>query len=235
MDLSKAFDSIEHELLIAKLNAYGFSKKTQLMIYNYISGRKQRVKLNGSFSNWRETCTGVPQDSVFGPLVFNVYINDLFLTVTDTAIYNFADDTTIFAADSCLDKVVRLGVRLNGSFSNWRETCTGVPQDSVFGPLLFNVYINDPFLMVTDTAICNFANDTTIFAADSCLDKVLERLETDAVVLSKWFPENFMKLNEGNCHLLTLGLQSNIKIKIGEAIVEESYEKTTRSDIRQKI
>ena len=128
MDLSKAFDCIEHELLIAKLNAYGFSKKAQLLIYNYISGRKQRVKLNGSFSNWREMCAGVPQGSVLGPLLFKVYIHDLFF-------------------------------------------------------------------MVTDTAICNFADDTTIFAADSCLDKVLERLETDAVVLSKWFPENFMKLN----------------------------------------
>ena len=91
--------------------------------------------------------------------------------------------------------------------------------------LLFNVYSNDLFCMVRDSAICNFVDDTTIFAADVCLDKVLERLETDAVVLSKWFPENFMKLNEGKCHLLTFGtIQSNIKIKIGEAIVEESSE-----------
>ena len=116
-------------------------------------------------------------------------------------------------------------VKLNGSFSNWRETYAGVPQDSVLGPLLFNLYINDLFFMVTDTAICNFADDTTIFAADSCLDKVLERLETDDFVLSKRFPENFMNLNEGKCNLLTFGtIQSNIKIKIGEAIVEESSE-----------
>ena len=101
MDLSKAFDCIEHELLVAKLNAYGFSKKTQLMIDNYISGRKQRVKLNGSFSNWRETCTGLPQGLVLGPLLFNAYIHDLFFMVTDTAICNFADDTTNYAADSC--------------------------------------------------------------------------------------------------------------------------------------
>ena len=157
MDLSKAFDCIRHELLIAKLNAYGFSKKAQLMIYTYISGRKQRVKLNGSFSNWCETCTGVPLGSVLGPLIFNVYINDIFF-------------------------------------------------------------------MVTDTAMCNFPDDMTIFTANSCLDKILERLETDALVSSKWF-ESFMKLNEGKCHLLTFGtIQSNIKIKIGEAIVEESSE-----------
>ena len=76
--------------------------------------------------------------------------------------------------------------------------------------------------MVMDTAICNFVDDTIIFAADSCLDNVLERLETGALVFSKWFPENFMKLNGGKCQLLTFGtIQSNIKIKIGEAIVEE--------------
>ena len=59
-------------------------------------------------------------------------------------------------------------------------------------------YINDLFLMVTDTTICNFVDDMTIFTADSCLEKVLERLETDALVLSKWFPENLTKLNEAS-------------------------------------
>ena len=106
MDLSKAFDCIDHELLIAKLNAYGFCNDAQLLIYNYLSGRRQRVKLNGSFSTWRETFAGVPQGSVLGPLLFNLYINDLFLMVTDTAVCNFADDTTIFAADCQLDKVL---------------------------------------------------------------------------------------------------------------------------------
>ena len=95
----------------------------------------------------------------------------------------------------------------------------------LYWPLLFNLYINDLFLMVTDTAVYNFADDTTIFAADCQLDKVLERLDTDALILSKWFPENFMKLNAGKCHLLTFGTnQDDIKIKIGEAIVEESSE-----------
>ena len=106
MDLSKAFDCIGHELLIAKSNAYGFSKKAHLMIYNYISGRKQRVTLNGSFSNWHGTCTGVSQGSILGPLLFNVYIYNLFFMATGTAICSFTDDETIFAADSCFLKIV---------------------------------------------------------------------------------------------------------------------------------
>ena len=77
--------------------------------------------------------------------------------------------------------------------------------------------------MVAHTAICSSASDTTILAADSSLDKVIERLDNDVLVLSKRFPETFMKLNEGKCNLLTFGtIQSNIKIKIKEAIVEES-------------
>ena len=89
----------------------------------------------------------------------------------------------------------------------------------------FNIYSNDLLFSVMDTAVCNFADDTTIFAADCQLDRVLERLETDALVLSKWFPENFMKLNEGKCHLLTFGTsQDDTKITVGEAIVKESSE-----------
>ena len=79
--------------------------------------------------------------------------------------------------------------------------------------------------MVTDTAVCNVADDTTIFAADSELERVLEWLETYAFVLSRWFSENVMKLNEGKYHLLTFGTKKDdIKITIGEAFVEESSE-----------
>ena len=110
MDLFKVFDCKEHELLIAKLNAYGFSKKAQLIIYNDISGRKQTEKLSGSSSHWHEPSADVPQGSVLAPLLFNLYINDLFSMVTGTAICSFVDDTTILATDSCLDEILE---RLN--------------------------------------------------------------------------------------------------------------------------
>ena len=68
MDLSKAFDCINHELLLAKLHAYGFSIKALKTIKAYLSNRKQRVKVNTSFSSWFDLLTGVPQGLVLGPL-----------------------------------------------------------------------------------------------------------------------------------------------------------------------
>ena len=79
LDLSKAFDCLNHKLLIAKLEAYGFSRAVLKLVHDYLSNRKQRAKINGSSSSWQESFRAVPQDSLLGSILFNVFINDLFL------------------------------------------------------------------------------------------------------------------------------------------------------------
>ena len=106
MDLSKAFDCIRHDLLIAKLHAYGFSRKALTLINNYLTNRQQRVKVNGSFSSWKSVVRGAPQGSVLGPLLFNIYINHLLLFIQDSDICNYADDTTIYTCNKNLDNIV---------------------------------------------------------------------------------------------------------------------------------
>ena len=158
MDLSKAFDCINHDLLIAKLHAYGFTMEALEMVKNYLSNRKQRVKINTSFSSWSDLLMGVPQGSVLGPLLFNIYLNDLF-------------------------------------------------------------WVNE------FTEVCNLADDTTLYSSDKELKTLIRNLEHDSVLAIEWFESNYMKLNADKCHLLVAGHNHEyIYAKIGDACIGESKE-----------
>lgn len=102
MDLSKAFDCIPHDLLLAKLEAYGVTEQSRNLLQSYLSNRHQRVKLGDHISSWLQIIKGVPQGSIMGPLIFNIFINDIFLFIENITLYNYADDNTASYANKNL-------------------------------------------------------------------------------------------------------------------------------------
>ena len=105
IDLSKAFVTLQHELILPKLMSYGTDDKTIDQVYDYLSNHHpQRVRLGDQFSNWNEISAGVPQGSVLGPLIFNISLKDLVYAVKQGTLSAYAYDTQIFVSHSTLKK-----------------------------------------------------------------------------------------------------------------------------------
>ena len=106
MDLSKALDCLPHGLLIAKLHAYGLSEAPCETMFDYLQDRKQRVKISNSHRSWKQLTKGVPQSSILGPFLFNVFMNDLFLFMKNCKLYNYADDNSIMYSSPDLFSII---------------------------------------------------------------------------------------------------------------------------------
>ena len=168
-DLSKAFDCLNHELLIAKLDAYGFGHSSLAYIYSYLTDRKQRTKVNNSFSIWSNINSGIPQGSIIGPLLFNIYINDIFYFVNESNLTNYADDNTPYNIDSNIEELIN-----------------------------------------------SITNDTSL--------------------LIKWFKDNYFKMNADKCHLLITNHDEEVLVNIeGESIKGSKSVKLLGINIDNKL
>ena len=107
MDLSKAYDCLPHHLLIAKLEAYGLDKPSLNFVNGYLRFRKQSKKNGSSYSDWANVIRGIPQTSILGPLLFNIFIIDIFLFIKKSDTCKFADDNTLFSCGDHLSVILK--------------------------------------------------------------------------------------------------------------------------------
>ena len=95
-DLSKAFDCIPHDLIIAKLKAYGFHTDALKLVHDYLSNRKHRAKVNDAYSLWKDIFYIVPQGFILGPLLLNIDLCDLFCFLEDLDIASYGDNMNLY-------------------------------------------------------------------------------------------------------------------------------------------
>ena len=120
VDLTKAFDTVDHGILLDKLDRYGIRGHANDFFRSYLSDRRQYTVINGVNSTLKNTTCGVPQGSVLGPLFFAIYINDIYKAVGQNDVRLFADDTALFMHHSDLNT---LTVDIISKFNELNRWC----------------------------------------------------------------------------------------------------------------
>ena len=120
-DLSKAFECFQHDLIVAKVHAYGFSIESLKLINSYLNKRKQRVKMNYQFSSWLDIVVGVPQGSILEPRLFDIFSCDMFLFCNDIDFASYADDNTPYYIGKAPEEVISQLEKSSKSIFQWFE------------------------------------------------------------------------------------------------------------------
>ena len=174
LDLAKAFDTVNHKILLDKLYAYGVRGKGHKLIESYLSNRRQKVRIGSYESDFEIIDTGVPQGTILGPLLFILYVNDLLTKMPENSILSYADDTAVLAKGKTWKEVenqmnkyldeVSIWLRLNKLTINIQKTVYltfGNYSDSV--PRTINIEINGEQLKrVTETKYLGINFDTNM-------------------------------------------------------------------------
>ena len=113
-------------------------------------------------------------------------------------------------------------VRVNSNFSSWEKIITGVPQGSILGPRLFDIFINGLFVFASSSNLSNYADDNSLYAFGFNLEEVKSCLGTDFDAVTKWFYENHMALNARKCHFMCLGKDTRNETFIFKGLVTKN-------------
>ena len=148
-------------------------------------------------------------------------LDHLFLLLAKLSAYGFDNNSLSFFQSFWTNRFQRF--KIENHFSNWREITTSVPQDSILEPLVFNIFINDSFLFVESSKVCNYADDNTLLAFGKTFGEITRKLQNDFFILDEWFFNNFLVLSTDKCHFMTLGTPITLRnFKYKNIIIKNS-------------
>jgi retron-type reverse transcriptase len=200
LDLKKAFDLVDHDILLMKLSMYFQNNDTIALLRSYLINRTQQVFLNGNFSNVCSVKCGVPQGSVLGPLLFGLFINDLPLHLTNPKVISdlFADDNSMHSSDSSIDIVESNLQQGLVEVSDWckqnrmvlhpgktKSMAIATRQKHQIQPLTLNLYSNSCMIeQVNEHKVLGITFDQTL-SWKSHIDSLCKRLAQNLFLLGQ--------------------------------------------------